>query len=224
MQNKIRFNILAMISAVLILCGICEPAHQILIEKYTQKNIGVDVSSYQGKIDWHTLAEQIDFAYIKATEGKSYIDECYYYNAENALKENIKVGAYHFFSFGSSGAEQGENFVKTLRGFDFSLAPCIDVELYGEYKKNPRSVESVKKDFDDLVLLLQNSLGQKPIVYTTPVTYFKYKDIFKGCDLWIRDVYFYPFYADFSIWQYSDKGKIDGYKGQEEYMDLDCMK
>lgn len=221
---QIKRNFLALISAVIMLCGVCEPARQIAVEKYTRQNIGVDVSSYQGKIYWHKLSEQIDFAYIKATEGKSFTDDCFYYNAENALQEDIKVGAYHFFSFESDGAEQGENFSKALKDFNFSLAPCIDVELYGEYKKNPRSADSVKKDFDDLVLLLQKRFEQKPIIYTTLATYLKYKSIFDGYDLWIRDVNLYPFYADFKIWQYSDKGRLDGYNGQEEYIDLNCMK
>ena len=61
---------------------------------------GVDVSHYQGTIDWKKLAEQdLDFAFIKATEGSSYIDECFYDNWKEAEKTDLCIGAYHFFSF-----------------------------------------------------------------------------------------------------------------------------
>ena len=42
---------------------------------------GVDVSVYQGDIDWQILADQnIDFAFIKATEGSSFVDPNFSYN------------------------------------------------------------------------------------------------------------------------------------------------
>ena len=71
---------------------------------------GVDVYSYQGEIDWGVLSEGLDFAYIKATEGSRYTDDRFAYNYEQARKTGLRVGAYHFFSFESSGASQAENF------------------------------------------------------------------------------------------------------------------
>lgn len=76
---------------------------------------GVDVSSYQGEIDWETLENQdIDFAFIKATEGSGYEDEYFQQNFQNASETGIRIGAYHFFSFDSSGITQAENFIKTV--------------------------------------------------------------------------------------------------------------
>ena len=70
---------------------------------------GVDVSSYQGNIDWPVLASQeVDFAYIKATEGSSSQDPYFSHNWQGASKTNIKVGAYHFFSFESAGSTQAK--------------------------------------------------------------------------------------------------------------------
>ena len=63
---------------------------------------GVDVSSYQGQINWDILSkENISFAFIKATEGSGRQDKYFKNNLENALKTNLSVGAYHFFSFDS---------------------------------------------------------------------------------------------------------------------------
>ena len=61
---------------------------------------GVDVSYYQGEIDWEILAEEnIDFAFIKATEGSSHIDTKFKENWEQSGKTRLKRGAYHFFIF-----------------------------------------------------------------------------------------------------------------------------
>ena len=68
---------------------------------------GVDVSSYQGEIDWQVLASQgIRFAFIKATEGSGFVDPCFSRNMADALGTDLKVGAYHFFSYDSGGETQ----------------------------------------------------------------------------------------------------------------------
>ena len=56
---------------------------------------GVDVSSWQGEIDWPTLAGQgLSFAFIKATEGSGFTDPRFSYNWEEARKTALRVGAY----------------------------------------------------------------------------------------------------------------------------------
>lgn len=77
----------------------------------TNSTIGVDVSSYQGDIDMHVLKEQnIEFIYMKATEGSSMQDSCFMKNWENAQNAELLSGAYHFFSYDSKGKTQAENF------------------------------------------------------------------------------------------------------------------
>ena len=88
---------------------------------------GVDVSEYQGDIDWSVLANQnIDFAFIKATEGSSYTDEHFSENWENASKTDLRIGAYHFFSLESSGKSQAEHFCDTVQGVPNMLPPVVD--------------------------------------------------------------------------------------------------
>ena len=85
-------------------------------DKYPVK--GVDVSSYQGEINWEILSEQnISFAFIKATEGSSLVDKNFAYNFEEAKKTSIAVGAYHFFSYDSKGETQAENFINTVEPY-----------------------------------------------------------------------------------------------------------
>ena len=105
---------------------------------------GVDVSAYQGEIDWEVLSkENIDFAFIKATEGSTHVDEYFEKNFENAKKTALKIGAYHFFSFESAGETQAQNFIKNV-GEEMPL-PAIDVEYYGKFNKKNSDVPAIKK-------------------------------------------------------------------------------
>ena len=104
---------------------------------------GIDVSHYQGQIDWKQMkAQGIGFAYIKATEGSSYVDECYEQNMTDAENAGIAAGAYHFFSFDSPGVTQAEHFIQTV-GEDGTLIPVVDVEYYGNKRKDPPDVGAV---------------------------------------------------------------------------------
>jgi len=58
--------------------------------------LGVDVSHYQGTINWPQVAGSSTFAFEKATEGKTLVDMTYPVNRMGAESVGIKVGAYHF--------------------------------------------------------------------------------------------------------------------------------
>lgn len=186
---------------------------------------GVDVSEYQGEIDWDTLASQdIDFAFLKATEGSAYTDPYFAQNREAVQATDLLFGAYHFFSFDSSAATQAENFIAAVPKCKGMLPPVLDVELYGAYKQKPPSREAVWRELDHMLALLEAHYGVKPIVYTTPKTYALYfTGRYEEYLLWMRDVYFTPNLPDgrpWSFWQYSDQGRLDGYRGKEKYIDL----
>lgn len=106
---------------------------------------GADVSSYQGDIEWPVLSSQnIDFVFIKATEGSSFVDPYFTYNFSEAQKCDLSVGAYHFFSFDSKGVTQAENFIDTVAPFDGMLPPVIDLEFYGDKEKDPPGRDAVR--------------------------------------------------------------------------------
>jgi len=68
---------------------------------------GIDVSSYQHRIDWQSVAQtgEYIFAYIKATEGTTYQDAYFQANWRGAQAHGLLRGAYHYFTAGQSGAE-----------------------------------------------------------------------------------------------------------------------
>lgn len=191
---------------------------------------GIDVSHYQGDIAWEVLQKQnIDLAYIKATEGSSHVDEKFEENWKNAALTSLKTGAYHFFSFDSEGETQAENFIQTVGSLKGKLLPVIDVEYYGDKFKNPPDKEKVIKELKDMCACLELEYGVKPMLYTTNKVYHKYlkgEFDFEEYPLWIRDVYFTPditIQDEWTLWQYSDTSILEGYSGSEKYIDVNVF-
>ncbi len=182
---------------------------------------GIDVSHYQGNIDWKKLEEQkVDFAFIKATEGSSYVDECFYQNWQDAQQTNICMGAYHFFSFDSPGEMQAAHYIETVGDLSKKLSPVIDIEYYGNKIQNPPDKEDVYRELGKLLADLETQYQVKPIIYTTYTAYHDYiKGEFEEYPIWIRNVYYPPVMIDWSFWQYTDKAVMEGYQGQEKYID-----
>jgi len=91
---------------------------------------GIDISHFQGDISWRAVAESSDvkFVYMKATEGKAYIDPNFTKNWESAATNGITSGAYHYYSQSSTGAEQASNFIATVPKQKGKLPPAIDIE------------------------------------------------------------------------------------------------
>ena len=198
---------------------------------------GVDVSAHQGHIQWHILKEQnVRFAFIKATEGSSWVDKQFVYNFASAQEVGIYVGAYHFFSFDSAGHTQAANFIENVPYSPYTkmLPPVVDIEFYGTKASNPPNAESVYSELDTLLALLEKHYRIKPIIYTTPSFYDMYlRERYGEYPLWIRSVFFPPhsfiarwfnlYFQDWRFWQYNPKGVLKGYKGSEKYIDLNVF-
>ncbi|MBD5142638.1 MAG: hypothetical protein K2K06_05725 [Oscillospiraceae bacterium] len=194
-------------------------------EKYPV--MGVDVSRYQGNIDWAVLESQdVKFAFIKATEGSSFQDICFAKNWEEVKKTNIYAGAYHFFSFESSGETQAQNFIDTVGELDGNLPPVVDFEFYGDYADKHLSKKETRQILNALLEKLEEYYQVKPIIYITTKTYCYYilGGGYEDYPIWMRDTYMEPL-TRWNFWQYSDQGKLDGYDGiqsdqTEVYIDL----
>lgn len=187
---------------------------------------GVDVSHYQGEIDWEVLASQeIEFAFIKATEGSSYVDDKFAENCANAKKTDLRVGVYHFFSFESAGEAQAKNFTENVKAEAGMLPPVVDLEFYGEFAKNPPEKDVVIENLDVLLEKLEQFYGMKPIIYATEESYYLYlADDYSDYDLWIRNVISAPKKdIDWTFWQYTNRERLDGYSGEEKYIDVNVF-
>lgn len=189
-------------------------------EKYPV--LGVDVSHYQGEINWSDIeAQDVSFAFIKATEGSGYIDEYSAKNLTEAAETDIKISAYHFFSFDSPGETQAENYISVVSPDAIDMPPVVDIEYYGDKQSNKPTQEECEEILRPLLEILEEHYGEKPIIYTTLPVYNRYiKENFSDYPLWIRNVFCEPQLIDWKFWQYSDKGELYGFKGEEKYIDL----
>lgn len=189
---------------------------------------GVDVSSYQGVIDWNKLEKQgVSFAFIKATEGSGYTDEYFNRNYKNSESTGIRVGAYHFFSFDSPGKTQAENFIRVVDRRKGMLPPVIDVEYYNGNGFDPPDADKARENLNDLITLLKEYYNMNPIIYATNVTYNRYiKGHFENNDIWIRSIFSEAELPDgrkWTFWQYCNRGRLDGYNGIEKFIDLNVF-
>ncbi len=191
------------------------------------QTFGVDVSSYQENVDFKKLKEQgVEFAYIKATEGVSHKDSSFNKKWRDAAEAGVLAGAYHFFSYDKSGAEQARNFIETVGDLTGRLIPAVDMELSMEEVKNPPEVASVVKGLKAFLAVVEEKYGVKPLIYAQKDYYDKYLAAdFADYPRWGRNV-FYPIMVDlgddWAVWQYHDKGELEGYEG-EKYIDFNII-
>ena len=187
---------------------------------------GVDVSSYQGDVDWPVLAGQgVDFAFIKATEGSGMQDRCFAQNWADAQAAGVRVGAYHFFSYDSPGETQADNFITQVPVTAGALPPVVDIEFYGDKLQNLPERADVKAVLDPLLARLEAHYGQKPILYVTYRSYALYiRGEYQDYPLWVTRPILAPLEKDWTFWQYSHSAELEGYRGSEGRIDLNVFR
>ena len=173
---------------------------------------GIDVSRHQQTIDWEEVArdKNIKYAYIKATEGQSFVDPKFRENLENAHKAGIKVGCYHFLRTGSLIRDQFNNFTRNVKKNEQDLIPLLDVEVSRGWS-NQQLRDSVKLFVD----LLEEHYGCKPMIYTSSSFFNNILGrLFADYPLFIaRYAASEPTLsngAKWVMWQYSDRGRVRG--------------
>lgn len=202
---------------------------QININKWftSGQTLGVDVSSYQENVDFAKLKEQgVEFAYIKATEGTTHTDTSFEDKWRAAAEAGVMAGAYHYFSYNASGTEQAQSFIKVVGELEGRLIPAVDMELTTEEVKNPPEISDVVKGLKAFLAVVEEKYGVKPLIYAQKDYYDKYLAAdFADYPRWVRNV-FYPIYLDFNenwaVWQYNDRGELEGYSG-EKYIDMNVI-
>ncbi len=192
--------------------------------KASPKNLavhGVDISRWQGDIDWQKLRGQgANFVYIKATDGGDHLDPMFRKNWKNAERAGLKRGAYHFFYWCRTASEQADWFIRNVPKVKGALPPVIDVEWNhtSRCKKRP-SRENVLEKMQVFMDKLEAHYGQRPIIYTAPDFYAdNLKGAFKNHPFWLRSVAAHPSKVypgrDWVFWQYSGSGLSHGVEGR----------
>lgn len=216
----------ALTLALLVYTGVIMPT-RLFAARYDVR--GIDVSHHNGVVDWSRVAEQdIDFAWLKATEGSAHVDSRFAANWSGSRAAGIATGAYHFMSFESPGAGQAHNMIATVPRVAGTLAPVVDLEPYGSFKGNLPPATEVRAILDPLLSTLEDYYGIAPVIYTTPSAYRAYLvDRYPDNPIWFRSVAWPPRVPDgrsWSVWQYSSRDRLDGVGSDDEaYVDMNVL-
>jgi lysozyme len=182
---------------------------------------GIDVSYYQGDIDWPTVrASGVTFAYIKATEGGDYLDSKFRQNWIAAQAAGLRRGAYHFYYLCRPVRDQIAWFEQHVPRDPDALPPAIDMEWVPTSKTCPIR-PSRAKIIADLQLFLEHlerHYGKRPVIYATASFHH---DILEGAFIdypfWLRAIDGPPgqryAFRPWHFWQYSARGTIPGVRG-----------
>jgi lysozyme len=182
---------------------------------------GVDVSRWQGDIDWPKLRRQgANFAYIKATDGGDHLDPMFRKNWREADRAGLRRGAYHFFYWCRTAGEQADWFIRNVPKVAGALPPVIDVEWNHESscKRRP-SRATVLEKMQVFMDKLERHYGQRPVIYTAPDFYEdNLKGAFPDHPFWLRSVAKHPAKVypgrKWLFWQYSGSGLSHGVTGK----------
>lgn len=140
---------------------------------------GIDVSRFTGEIDWRAVAgDQIQFAYIKATQSNQGTDRAFLRNWTAAKEAGLLRGAYHYFSFCANVEGQFSNIKRTVPVDHDALPVALDIELFPEQERSTISnLQSegacavaagngpIRENVQKLIRLIEETYGLPPIVY-----------------------------------------------------------
>ena len=145
---------------------------------------GIDVSHYQGKIDWHRVRlshHPIKFIFIRATMGVNGRDNRYRHNWNNAGKHKYIRGAYHYFRPNEDAYRQFKNYSAAVKLKKGDLIPVLDVEETSKF-----GVQHLRKGVRTWLMLAEKEFGVKPLIYSGRTFYKKnLKGHVNGYPLWI---------------------------------------
>jgi len=183
---------------------------------------GIDVSHYQGTIDWAKVAAAgIKFAYLKATEGIDTVDEFYIRNRAAARSHGILTGSYHFYHYDQAWGPQATHFVGIVGNFKDELPPMLDLEQ-DKFRNHKFTLATADATRQTLAWLdtLQKSSHKVPGVYCDP----NFRETFlrdagyRQYLLWeaslsaVAPVSVAP-WTRISFWQYRWNGTVPGIAG-----------
>lgn len=175
---------------------------------------GIDISHHQGFIDWNMLdKEDVQFVFMKATEGENHRDSLYVEYRSQAISHNIPLGAYHFFTFCKSGDVQARNYIANVPNDIINILPIVDLEYGGNCKPENR-VGDLLKEIGDYISAVEKYYQKRVLIYTTNEFYNTYlRDQFPDNPIWIRDIISEPDLKDnrvWTFWQFTNRGRLDG--------------
>ncbi|MBX9400378.1 hypothetical protein K4L06_03580 [Lysobacter sp. BMK333-48F3] len=175
---------------------------------------GLDVSHHQGAVDWRSVAgDDVAFVYLKASEGGDHRDRRYADNERDARATGIAVGAYHFFTFCRSGAEQAANFLAAAPARADALPPAVDLEFGGNCGRRPDAA-AMRAELDAFLAPVEAAYAKPALLYVTLEFFEAYRAALPARPLWRRSILRAPdTSAAWTLWQYHNRARVAGIDG-----------
>jgi len=183
---------------------------------------GIDVSEFQGYIDWQQVKDSgIEFAFIRVgcrtyDDGGIIFDERFKENLYSADRAGIKTGVY-FFSQAltvEEALEEADAVIEAIEPFNITYPVVFDWEIIAEdyARTDAISIESLS---DCCVAFCERikEAGYTPMIYQNKSTLLFNVDLprIKEYDIWLAEYNDEPtYYYDFKIWQYTSEGRVPG--------------
>jgi lysozyme len=188
---------------------------------------GVDVSHWQGTINWQTMkAQGVKFAFIRSSNGLT-LDTRVGTYAPAALSAGIPYGFYHYYQPGIDPIQQANTVISIAKKYGYDLPIAVDLE----------EGANIPADYANRVLTclkhLEAQLGHKPIIYTSTgywIGTLKAPAWGANYPLWLAawttasaPVVPQP-WSSWAFWQYSNSGEGADYGVQSQRIDLNRTK
>lgn len=187
---------------------------------------GIDVSTYQGTIDWAKVkADSIDFAIIKATQGRSetgtyrnFTDSKFAANIVDADRWGIRVGVYHYLTAQTvmGAMEEADLFLSAIDPYKSIIDLWAVVDVESKYLPTDKTLlTQIVNTFCSRI----NSSGYRPMVYTNPDFLVNRLNDITYWDLWLalwRNKANVPSLSDYpnmKVWQWGSE-TVDGIAGK----------
>ena len=200
-----------------------------VLNNYKNENneIGIDVSKWQGNIDFTKVKEAgASFVMIrvgsqKGTKGEYVIDSYFKQNIENALNNDLKVGVY-FYSYADSEKEakkQANWIIKQIKNYDISLPIVFDFESFDALNEMELSIFGLNEIANTFIETIDKA-GYKGVLYGSK-NYLNAIWKYHTAPVWLAHYTTQTNYeGEYFMWQICDDGKIDGIAG---YVDIDIL-
>jgi lysozyme len=185
-----------------------------IVANHEGKIFGIDVSQYQGTIDWENLEAieeqfEIKFVVVRATAGSKKVDRNFKKNWKNLSSTVYIQGAYHYYRPDENSTDQAKNFIKNVKLRKGHLPPILDIE------KMPKgqSMDKLKEGLQNWLTIVEKQFGVKPIIYTGE-KYFEdfLQEDFPNYKFWIAN--YNPWKEkiedEYLMWQFTEKAQLHG--------------
>jgi lysozyme len=184
-----------------------------VLSNHKDKVFGIDVSEYQGKIDWDDADSienfKIGFVFVRATCGVDKVDFNFKENWKQVRSKKIIRGAYHYYRPNENSIAQAKFFIKSVKLSKGDLPPILDIEQLPENQ----SIDSLKVGLHRWLDYVNEHYKVKPIIYTGESYYKDFlKDEFSDYTFWVANYNFWveSIKDEWLFWQFSEKGIVNG--------------